>query len=220
VLVELGRRFREAEAASAPSYRAWRPRTVVVLVILTLIACAAVAAATGLIHIGSPVSAPPPGDVVPAQIPVPETATVEAVTSPDPDGGPAWGIRVARNSAGEPCFAVNRVLDGKLGIVTGTEFRELPIRGPGSCGPAPDPVRYEVTLASGRETGGGRTAVAGLVSADVASVTVNGPDGPRKLEISPHGAFVTVFRGVLTPREVPVTAQLEDGSERRYDAPG
>jgi hypothetical protein len=222
VLVELGARFRELEAVGAgvQPRRVRRPRTAMVLAAVVLAAFAAVAGAGGLFHIGSPLEPPPPGDVLPAQIPLPDTATVEHVTSPDPDGGPEWGIRVAKNNAGEPCFAVNRVLDGKFGTVTGTEFHELPLRGPGSCGPAPAPVRYEVLQGFGRGTDGGRTIVGGLVSAEVQSVVVTGPDGRRELEISAHGAFVTAYKGVFHPRQLPVTVTLKDGTTQTYRAPG
>jgi hypothetical protein len=222
VLVELGARFRELEAAGAgvQPRRVRRPKTAVVLAAVVLVAFAAVAGAGGLFHIGSPLEPPPPGDVLPAQIPLPDTATVEPVRSPDPNGGPEWGIRVAKNKAGEPCFAVNRVLDGKFGTVTGTEFHELPLRGPGSCGPAPAPVRYEVLQGFGRGTDGGRTILGGLVSADVQSVVVIGPDGPRELEISAHGAFVTAYKGVFRPRQLPVTVTLKDGTTQTYRAPG
>jgi hypothetical protein len=115
---------------------------------------------------------------------------------------------------------VGRVKDGKLGVVRGTVFHELPLTGPGSCGPAPDPLRYEITQGWGTGAEGGLTTVAGLVSPDVQAVTVDGPDGPRTLEISSHGAFVTVYHGVYSPHEVPITIKLKDGSIQRYSAPG
>jgi hypothetical protein len=220
MLVELGARFRELEAAGVRTRRVRRPRTAVVLAAAVLAAFAAVAGAGDLFHIGSPLEPPPPGDVLPAQIPLPDTATVEPVTSPDPAGGPEWGIRVAKNKAGEPCFALNRVLDGKFGTVRGTEFHELPLTGPGSCGPAPAPLRYEVLQGFGPGTDGGRTILGGLVSADVQSVVVTGPDGPRRLEISAHGAFVTAYKGVFHPRELPVTVTLKDGTTQSYRRPG
>lgn len=220
VVAELGERFRALEARAPRRSRRRRPTAALVLALIALAATAAVTGAVGLIHFGAPHEPPPPGDVPAAQTPVPGTATVESVTSPDPDGGPPWGIRVSRNSRGEPCFAINRVLDGKLGTVSGTEFHELPLTGPGSCGPEPAPVRYEVMQGFGQGTGGGRTLIGGLVSSDVDAVTVNGPDSPRKLEVSKHGAFVTAYEGVLQPRDIPLTVTLKDGTVLTYKAPG
>jgi hypothetical protein len=222
VLLELGDRFRALEDAAPARRRLRRPRgrLAVALAVLAVGGLGGGAAAAGLFHFGKPIAPPPPGDVPPTQIPLPTTATVEPVTSPDPDGGPPWGIRVARNKGGEPCFAVNRVLDGKLGTVSGTELHELPLTGPGACGPAPEPLRYEVMQGFGRGTDGGRTTVGGLVSGEATSVVVNGPGGARKLEISPHGAFVTVYKGVLAPRDVPLTITLKDGSTQSFRAPG
>jgi hypothetical protein len=41
-----------------------------------------------------------------------------------------------------------------------------------------------------------------------------------ELEMPPHGAFVTVYGGALTPLDVPVTIRLDDGSTRSFRAPG
>jgi hypothetical protein len=218
VLMELGRRFQEAERRPARRHR--RPAVLLATAGATLAICAAVAGATGLFSTGAPIPPPPAGDVPRDQTPLPTTATVEPVTSPAPDGGLPWGIRVSKNGSGEPCFAIGRVQDGKLGVVRGRQFHELPLTGPGTCGPAPTPLRYEITQGWGAGTNGGLTTVAGLVAPDVRSVTVEGPDGARTLEISPHGAFVTVYQGVLSPHEVPVTVTLHDGSTQRYSAPG
>jgi hypothetical protein len=67
---------------------------------------------------------------------------------------------------------------------------------------------------------GGVTTLAGLVSGDVESVSVDGPDGKRTLAVSTHGTFIAVYKGVVAPRDVPVSIHLRDGSVQRYTGPG
>jgi len=49
--------------------------------------------------------------------PEPGTAKLLAVRTPDPDGGPAWGMRMYRTDLGRTCVQVGRVNAGELGVV-------------------------------------------------------------------------------------------------------
>ncbi len=75
-------------------------------------------AATGALRTGSSVSA----EV--AAVPSEREGTVIAssvhvlpLRVPDPAGGPAWGLRVARTSRGLLCVEPGRVVDGRVGVI-------------------------------------------------------------------------------------------------------
>ncbi len=180
------------------------------------------ATATDII-IGDDLPAPPAGDRPADQVPAPGTSTVEAVRSADPYGGAPWGVRVSRNKEGALCVAVGRIHQGRLGVQDGRVFRALPEGGPDVCNPVPskaDPLRYEITQDFGVRSEGPRTIIAGLAHPDVRAIAVETPAGGKPLEVSDRGAFVAVFKGQLHPRELPLTAELADGSRERYSAPG
>jgi hypothetical protein len=98
------------------------PRTpllrVALAVPLLLVLAAGALAATGVIRIGAPAEkgsrfAPPlrGGGLVKG------TVRLLGVATPDPAGGPPWGMRVLSTKAGEGCVQVGRLLDGKLGAL-------------------------------------------------------------------------------------------------------
>lgn len=220
-LIAAAERRSRVAAAPTPRTRRMRPRRALAVALALVLVTGAGAAAGGRIFKEGPsVPAADPRDRPPTQRVIPVTAEIEPVTAPDPADGPPWGVRVAKNKQGEPCFVVGRVLNGKFGTFDGNEFHAVPTGGGETCAPAPDPLRYEVTNGTGRGAEGGITTVAGLVSSDVKSVEVNGPGGPRRLTISPHGVFITVYDGAMTPRDVPVKIVLQDGSTQDYRAPG
>jgi hypothetical protein len=78
-----------------------------------------VAFGSGLIPLGSPAKiyeefqlpSSESGSVIPASV------GVVAVTAPDPQGGPAWGLRTFTTSRGAGCIQIGRVVDGQLGVL-------------------------------------------------------------------------------------------------------
>lgn len=113
------RRLPETAAARARAGRSRRVlsqgRLAVALVAL-LLGSAAAAYAGGLISFGSPAPSAPvfanprvglgglakgSGGLLP-------------ISAPDPDGGPAWGMRILSSTRGAGCLQVGRLVDGKL----------------------------------------------------------------------------------------------------------
>jgi len=63
------------------------------------------------------------------------TARLLAIATPDPHGGPPWGLRVFSTTRGVGCIQVGRLLDGRLGALgqdgafgDDGRFHELPVR--------------------------------------------------------------------------------------------
>jgi hypothetical protein len=97
-----------------------RPLRRLVLVIPVLLVLAAGAlAATGVIRIGAP--AEKPGGEGFSSLRggglLRGTVRLLAIATPDPAGGPPWGMRVFSTKQGEGCVQVGRLLDGKLGAI-------------------------------------------------------------------------------------------------------
>jgi hypothetical protein len=95
------------------------PVRVLVLAVLAALVLAAVAlAATGAFRAGAPVRRSDPlighsgqdlGDVVRTEL--------LSLSTPDPYGGPPWGMRVVYTSRGVGCLEVGRLLEGRLGAL-------------------------------------------------------------------------------------------------------
>jgi hypothetical protein len=130
LLPDLERQLREAAERTQPRTRtataarraAARPRRklmVIALAVVLLLASAAVAAVTGVLRSGAPAPRATglglpyhgAGRVLPGQ------RGAIAVTVPDPDGGPRWGLRSYRTSRRAACWQAARVLDGRLGVL-------------------------------------------------------------------------------------------------------
>lgn len=209
---ELERAIARRERSPLPRLRA---HAAAVGVIAGLLLAGGAGAAGVLITRGDPIT------VVPGPGPVPRaaTATLDPVRAADPVGGPPWGIRVATAPHGETCQAVGRVLDGRLGVLRGRVFRELPSTHADACVRlgtrtlAPSWSQYPGPNVSAR---GARTVVHGLAGAGVVEVIVTGPSGTRRLAPSRRGVFLTVYEGLLDARDLPVVASRPpgDGGER------
>jgi hypothetical protein len=63
------------------------------------------------------------------------TVRVLPIATPDPDGGPPWGLRIFSTTRGVGCIQVGRLLDGRIGALgqdgafdDDGRFHELPVR--------------------------------------------------------------------------------------------
>jgi len=126
VLAELGAELHrvardvlgDAPARREPSLagrlrRRWRTLPVVVLIVL---GGAAVAFASGLFSFGAPVASTPifsNADIGLGAV-TPGSVKLLSITTPDPQGGPPWGLRVLRTTREAGCVQVGRLVDGKL----------------------------------------------------------------------------------------------------------
>jgi hypothetical protein len=116
------------QAEREPRRRPWFSRGGMALPIAVgaLVLAAASAGAALLLSSGDTVA---PAFVLPATPssglgePVPQTLALLPVRAADPEGGPAWGMRVIRTSRGLLCLQAGRVVDGQLGALgTGYAF--------------------------------------------------------------------------------------------------
>jgi hypothetical protein len=94
----------------------WRRARPLVLVFALAIGGTGVAFASGLLSFGEPVKPTPVfsnaqvglGAVTPGSV------SVLAIATPDPQGGPPWGLRVLTTTRDAGCVEVGRLLDGQL----------------------------------------------------------------------------------------------------------
>ena len=96
-------------------FAAFNLRLIAALVLL--LAAAAVALADGLLS-GAPV--PAPYKAQPRKddgAPLGASATLLALSVPDPAGGPPWGMRMLRTTRGDGCLQYGRLYDGQLGVL-------------------------------------------------------------------------------------------------------
>jgi hypothetical protein len=90
----------------------------------------------GLIQLGAPAKTIPIFSNPRAELGalVPGTVRLLPVATPDPQGGPPWGMRVLSTTRGVGCIQVGRLVDGKLGALgqdgafgDDGRFHELPV---------------------------------------------------------------------------------------------
>jgi hypothetical protein len=123
---ELQRALATGQPAAAPTSsrdprRSWwrsQLRTVVLAAIALLAVAAVALAASGVFSTGRavrPVSRPSPETQDGAAIP--STIHLLTVRAPDPAGGPAWGLRLARTTRGEVCITPGRFQDSMIGVL-------------------------------------------------------------------------------------------------------
>lgn len=135
-----------AADAARTTRRFRRGRAVVVAVATLLLALGIATIATGSF---------PLSDLLPSWLskheraklglPVSSSARILRIRTPDPAGGPPWGVRVSRTSRGATCQQVGRVKAGRFGFVDRHgAFQEAPLGlygcdPPGISGAAPRP---------------------------------------------------------------------------------
>jgi hypothetical protein len=182
--------------------------------LLLAFAIATAAGATnGLITQGIPV--PWGGDAAHrAVVPMP----LEPLRAADPEGGQAWGLRLA--AAGPVmCQAVGQVVGGRIGVIRGRVFHALPPAYRGSCARVPDRgavVRWDQYPGPNVGRHGARTVVHGLAGDGVIAVSVGEAQVARRLPLSPRGGFIGAFGGLRSPSQLPVRVTLANGDTKTY----
>jgi hypothetical protein len=106
-------------AGRAGGGRRRRARRLALVAAAAALLTAGVAFGAGLIRLGAPVktaesfetASSPFGTVTPGSV------SVLPISTPDPQGGPPWGMRVFTTSRGVGCVQVGRLLDGHVGAL-------------------------------------------------------------------------------------------------------
>ncbi len=94
-----------------------RPPRPLAVLLACLVMGGTALAASGVIHLGSPVHVRANSPHVGGGVPAPGGSRLLPIAFPDPAGGPPWGLRAVRTTRGLVCLQVGRVLDGKLGVL-------------------------------------------------------------------------------------------------------
>lgn len=119
-------------------------------------------------------------------------------TTADPVQEQRWGLRTFQSVRGEACLAVGRVVGGRLGVIRGGQFQELPTRTSATvCGSL---GRQHVVLGTrdyaDKDINGGRTLLFGAVDRTITAVTVRLGSDATPLDVAADGTFIAVRRGV------------------------
>lgn len=115
----------------------------------------------------------------------------------DPIDHRAWGIRTFQSARGETCLALGRVAGNRLGAVRVGQFKELPARTSGVCGPL---ERQHLVMTSrvyfDSAIDGGRTVLYGIADRSITSLRLQPSTGRgAAVPIAPDGTFVVVRTG-------------------------
>jgi hypothetical protein len=185
-------------------------------------------AAAGLtVLTGSPIPEPLRSDDTVTVWPTEADVRVAAVRSPDPEGGPSWGVRIGSADGGLVCAGPGQVQGERFGIVgVDGRFRVLPAQLAGGCVTAPTPGHPIVAaraVAGDRRTSYGQpldgtTVLYGLGGDRLRSAVVRTPDGrvlrPR---VGSDGVFVLALRGLPDQTQPVVDLTWRGGERRRVD---
>jgi hypothetical protein len=97
--------------------RGRRRRGLMILIPALLVLAVGGLALGGVIEIGTPASPEFSASRAGYGPLAPGTSRLLAITTPDPRGGPAWGMRVFSTKRGVGCIQVGRLVDGRLGVL-------------------------------------------------------------------------------------------------------
>lgn len=195
--------------------------TALALAGLVLVIAGAALAATGQLGFGPPLDPlAGPGEETLGGSPA-QRGRLLAVRTPDPVGGPPWGIRTFRSRRGDSCAQYGRVVAGRLvALERGGRPRELRLRCLGHARPGQFGFgSAEASGALGPVSGDVRTLFYGYVGARARQVILErrggGLEPPRMVLPVRDGAYLAVYRGVgrsflLDPPRI--TVVLDDGT--------
>jgi hypothetical protein len=137
---------------------------------------------------------------------------VVAATTPDPESGRSWAVRVYGTTEGQTCAEVARAENGEFGQYDEAgNLQSLQAQGGGGCTDfAKSPVMVGVSRFPAREGHDARSVLSGLVTSDVQRLVLHTISGSRDLPIQ-HGAYVAVVNESELDAGARVEATLADG---------
>ena len=116
-LIDAARRgVRSAPAGRGRGHARKSGRGLMILVPAVLILAVAGLALGGVIEIGAPAAREPSASAGYGPL-TPGTARLLPISTPDPSGGPPWGMRVFSTKRGVGCIQVGRLVNGRLGAL-------------------------------------------------------------------------------------------------------
>jgi hypothetical protein len=129
--------------------------------------------------------------------PAPAYRRLAQASARDPIDHRAWGIRTFQSAGGETCLALGRIVGNRLGAVRVGQFKELPARTSGVCGPL---ERQHLVMTSrvyfDSAIDGGRTVLYGIVDRTVGRLGLQPKAGQgAALPIAADGTFIVVRTG-------------------------
>ena len=194
----------------------------VALLIVLLLAAAAVALGAGGLLSGAPVA--PPYKAQPKKqdgAPLGSSATLLALSVPDPAGGPPWGLRMLSTTRGVGCLQYGRLYDGELGVLgqdgafaDDHRFHALSpedaVAGSEGCGPLDADGRLFLAVQS--------QAVPASAHPEACMPRVDKERGARdlgdpRIPLCPSGDGRALFYGALGPDVRSITYSLHTHSE-------
>jgi hypothetical protein len=230
--------WREVAARRAmPARRPRRPwhgqlRVVTLAVpIALLLAGGAGAAVTGLIRIGAAATpfhfaSPQPLSLGPAPVKSGAVALL-SVQAADPQGGPAWGLRIVNTTGDHGCIEVGRVMDGSFGGLgedgsfdDDGAFHPVPAvdaENAAACAPLDRTGRLFYNVASAVGTASGTFFVPGgcVSSRAFAPVLLRMLERhPADSDLCPAASNRTLIYGLLGPDAESITYALDGRSHR------
>jgi hypothetical protein len=176
---------------------------------------AVVGGVAGASVVSGAVDANTPGDA-----PLEEMAVSDVRGAPtaDPRGGPPWAVRILDGDSDRRCITVGRTDGRSFGPVDANgRVVDTDAVITGACAdPAADPLQLAVAGYGDSGGQGPRSVLFGMVAANVKSVLVTGPSGPRLANLDGDRTFLIVAEGDLPATVWTVTVTLADGTIRVY----
>ena len=181
------------EAARRPEPPRRPTLRLIVVWLLALLGIGATAAATVAALRSTVIQPPDPAIVAAHQTPLASSVALTTPHSPDPAGGPPWGLRLTRSETGQTCTTVGQIRDGVFGIVgqDGT-YRQIPTPIADACGRG---LLLGSRIVSAATPGATRSIVYGVVGTTTRRVTLVTTRGRRTLTLGERGSFVAALRG-------------------------
>jgi hypothetical protein len=178
--------------------RAPRHATRIVVIALTALLLIAVAATGTKVFLGDGgVLDSDANDLDGRLAPAPAYRQLAQATARDPIDHRAWGIRTFTSAGGETCLALGRIVGNRLGAVRVGQFKELPVRTSGICGPL---ARQHLVMTSrdyfDSAIAGGRTVLYGIADRSVTRLALQPQAGAgATVPIAADGTFIVVRTG-------------------------
>ncbi len=199
-----------------------RGATRVVIIALTLLLLIAVAATGTKLFLGDGGVLNPdsPGLTGPVT-PEPSYRQLAQASARDPIDHRAWGIRTFKSASGETCLTLGRIVGNRLGIVRMGQFKELPARASGVCGPL---SRQHLVMTSrvyfDSAIPGGRTVLYGIVDRSITRLVLESETGTdTTLAIAADGTFTVVRTGTTAFSGNRLIADGSTGRQVRFFGP-